>query len=52
MAAARGAAVQARQNMFRIMNNINHQTHATSLNIIENIGGTGNYWKVVDLPDY
>ncbi|MEW6365783.1 MAG: hypothetical protein AB1714_14230 [Acidobacteriota bacterium] len=43
---------QARQNMFRIMNNINRQTHATSLNIIENIGGTGNYWKVVDLPDY
>ncbi|HEX9903296.1 MAG TPA: hypothetical protein VGB72_10600 [Acidobacteriota bacterium] len=39
---------QARQNMFRMMNRMNMNTHALSLNIIENIGGTGNYWKVVD----
>jgi hypothetical protein len=39
---------QARQHMFRMMNEMNMNTHATSLNIIENIGGTGNYWSVVD----
>jgi len=38
----------AKQNMFRMMNNINLNTHAVSLNIIENMGGTGNYWKVTD----
>ncbi len=38
----------ARQNMFRMMNNMNMNSHALSLNIIENIGGTGNYWKVTD----
>lgn len=37
---------QAKQNMMRMMYNTNLQTHATSLNIIENIGGTGNYWEV------
>lgn len=36
----------AKQNMFRMMNNMNMNSHALSLNIIENIGGTGNYWKV------
>jgi hypothetical protein len=39
---------QARQNMMRMMNRMNMNSHALSLNIIENIGGTGNYWKVVD----
>lgn len=38
----------ARQNMFNIMNNMNMNSHALSMNIIENIGGTGNYWQVVD----
>ncbi len=38
----------AKQNMFRMMQNMNTMSHATSLNIIENMGGTGNYWKVVD----
>ncbi len=38
----------AKQNMFRMMNNMNMNSHALSLNIIENIGGTGNYWKVTD----
>ncbi len=42
------AEFQARQNMFTMMNNMNLQSHATSLNIIENMGGTGNYWEVVD----
>lgn len=39
---------RAKQHMFRMMNEMNMNTHATSLNIIENIGGTGNYWSVVD----
>lgn len=39
---------QARQNMFRIMNRMNTNTHALSLNIIENMGGTRNYWKAAD----
>ncbi len=38
----------AKQNMFKMMNNMNLSNHALSLNIIENIGGTGNYWKVTD----
>ena len=39
---------RAKQHMFQMMNEMNMNTHATSLNIIENIGGTGNYWNVVD----
>ena len=38
----------ARQNMYSMMNQMNMDSHALSLNIIENIGGTGNYWSVVD----
>jgi len=38
----------ARQSMLRMMNRMNMNSHALSLNIIENIGGTGNYWKVID----
>jgi len=38
----------AKQHMFRMMNEMSMNTHALSLNIIENIGGTGNYWSVVD----
>ncbi len=38
----------AKQNMFTMMQNMNTNSHALSLNIIENIGGTGNYWNVVD----
>lgn len=38
----------AKQNMFRMMQNMNTNSHALSLNIIENIGGTGNYWEVTD----
>jgi hypothetical protein len=30
------------------MNDMSLNNHALSLNIIENIGGTGNYWSVVD----
>ena len=39
---------RAKQHMMQMMNEMNMNTHATSLNIIENIGGTGNYWSVVD----
>ncbi len=42
------ADFQAKQNMFRMMNQMNLDSHVTSLNIIENMGGTGNYWSVVD----
>jgi len=38
----------AKQNMYKMMSDMNMRSHALSLNIIENIGGTGNYWKVVD----
>ena len=31
------------------MNNMSLQNHATMLNTIENFGGTGRYWDVVDL---
>ncbi len=30
------------------MNNMMMQQHATTMNIIENIGGTDNYWEVTD----
>ena len=39
---------RAKQHMFQMMNEMNMNSHALSLNIIENIGGTGNYWSVVD----
>jgi len=39
---------RARKHMMSMMNDMNMNTHALSLNIIENIGGTGNYWSVVD----
>jgi len=44
------ADFNARQNMFQMMQNMNLNSHATSLNIIENMGGTGNYWEVTDQP--
>ncbi|MBN2892638.1 MAG: hypothetical protein JXL97_12290 [Bacteroidales bacterium] len=39
---------QTQQMYYDVMNDMMNQSHATSLNIIENIGGTGNYWEVVD----
>ncbi len=36
------------QLYFNIMQDMMLQQHATGLNIIENIGGTGNYWEVVN----
>ncbi len=42
------AEFNAKQNMFTMMQNMNTNSHALSLNIIENIGGTGNYWEVTD----
>ena len=38
------------QQMWDMMNNMSLQNHATTLNIIENIGGTGNYWEVTTNP--
>ncbi len=40
--------LNAKQNMFNMMQNMNTNSHALSMNIAENIGGTGNYWEVVD----
>jgi len=45
-------AFNARQACFKIMNDTSLMQHATSLNIIENIGNTGNYWEVKDYPGY
>jgi len=39
---------QTQQMYFNTMQNIMTQQHATSLNIIENMGGRGNYWEVVN----
>lgn len=39
---------KARQNMLQIFNRMNLDNHALSLNIIENVGGTGNYWNVTE----
>jgi hypothetical protein len=42
----------ANQNLMQIMNDMSLQNHAVSMNIIENMGGTGNYWDVVDKPSW
>ncbi len=39
---------QTKQMYFDVMNDMMMQNHATSLNIIENMGGTGNYWEVTN----
>lgn len=49
---AAAADWNARQNMMKIMSDMNLQSHALSMNIIENVGGTGNYWEVVDKPSW
>ncbi len=33
-------------DQYQMLSNMSLQMHATNLNIIENIGGTGNYWEV------
>ncbi len=38
--------LQTNQFMFNTMNNILLEQHAASLNIIENIGGSDDYWEV------
>ncbi len=38
------------QMYFNVMQDYMMQSHATSLNIIENMGNTGNYWEVVNTP--
>ena len=47
-AADTAADLETKRLYFQTMMNMNTLSHATSLNIIENIGGTGDYWKVVD----
>lgn len=37
-------------SVYKIMSDMSLQSHATSMNIIEGIGGSGNYWEVVDSP--
>lgn len=39
--------MQQERELWTMMNNISLQSHAMSMNIIENIGGTDNYWEVV-----
>ena len=46
----RQADLRSRQQMFDMMNRMSLQQHVTSLNIIENMGGVGNYWEVVERP--
>jgi len=40
--------MQQEREYWTMMSNISMQSHATSMNIIENMGGTGNYWEIVD----
>jgi hypothetical protein len=39
---------QARQQLFQTMSNMNNMSHVTTMNIIENMGNTGNYWTLQD----
>ncbi|MCE7871515.1 hypothetical protein DYH09_14205 [bacterium CPR1] len=34
-------------SVYRLMSQMSLQSHATTMNIIENMGGTGDYWQVV-----
>ena len=43
-----GNDAQTQQMYFDVMQDMMMQENATSLNIIENIGGSDNYWEVVD----
>lgn len=43
-----GNDYQTQQMYFNTMQDMMMQENATSLNIIENIGGSGNYWEVID----
>ena len=38
--------LQRKQDMFNIMQNMNQNSHMTSLNIIENMGNSGDYWTM------
>ncbi len=38
--------LQQRQQLFNTMQNMNENSYMTSMNIIENMGGTGNYWEM------
>jgi hypothetical protein len=43
---AKIAKAQHEMELWKMINNISLRSYATILNIIKNIGGTGNYWKV------
>ena len=38
--------LQQRQQLFNTMQNMNANSYMTSMNIIENMGNTGNYWEM------
>jgi hypothetical protein len=40
----------AQQQLVEMMSRMSLQSHMTSMNIIENMGGTGNYWEWVEHP--
>ncbi|KHD05520.1 hypothetical protein PN36_24495 [Candidatus Thiomargarita nelsonii] len=40
--------MQQEREYWTMMSNISMQSHVTSMNIIENMGGTDNYWEIVD----
>jgi len=38
----------SRQQLYNMMSNMSTMSHVTSLNIIENMGDSGGYWKMTD----
>ena len=44
------AEMNSNQACWNMMQNMSLQNHATSMNIIENIGGGNNYWEVTNDP--
>ncbi|KAA3634054.1 MAG: hypothetical protein DWQ02_12030 [Bacteroidetes bacterium] len=43
------AEMDSNNYMFNTISNMMTQSHVTSLNIIENMGNSGNYWETVDV---
>lgn len=37
---------------YRILSQMSRNQHVTTMNILENMGGTGDYWEVVDRPSW
>jgi len=40
--------LQQKQQLFNTMQNMTNSSYTTSMNIIENMGGSGNYWSMQD----